>query len=360
MEIATLSTTYAHDLPSIQELINKITFILNNGCNTCLTNFTSGLVSAPKCKNTCSYTSSGLAIIYTLIEQNPELKDYINTTTDITQIPIMLRVTSSDSTLSINDRNYMGIVNTIGLLWDIHDFPVDQFPDEKYREYKPTGIYYALQNKLDWFVEGTHPQLQPGVNLLSFYSGNDPTSSDPITIHHSFVYVWNDVCILVDSWNSSWGNDNKMNLTINTSGKEIRKIVTRRIEKNSEKHMTARAIGEILERPLSIRLYPLDLFQTKINIINDQPNEINVSEKINIMRCTFDGFKLDSYNEPYTYIKICILKQEKLNELIIEGFSANKFLYGGKKRRINRKNKSISKRKNKTKKYRKYYKITRY
>lgn len=341
----TTVVTPLNNLNDVLLLIKKITYILTNTCNKCLTNFTSKLISAEKCKNTCSYTSTGLAVFFRLMEQNTELTSYIYNEPNITSLPIILNIIPENyidqPPSRINDINYKGIVNTIGLTWDIHDFPIAQFPEEKYRQYKPTGIYYALQHALpDWFIEGDYPQLQPGINIISFYGGHD--SLDPVTIHHSFVYVLNDICILSDSWNGRSIDLTKDHTTINLSSTEVRSIVTKKIETTPTPSNKYRVIpiGEIIERPLTTRLYSLPLFQEKINIMNQPPNKINIFEKINIMKCTFDGYKNDNYNSAYKTIKICILKQEKLDELMREGFSADKYLYGGSKNKRNKTKKS--------------------
>ena len=338
-------------LDQILFLITKIIYILNNHCNSCLSNFSSGEIHPKSCLNTCSYTSTGIATIFTLIEQNPELKTYIMNEPDIVKLPFILNVlhTIPPDLDTISDINYMGIVNTIGLIWDVHDFPIESFPDEKYRQYKPTGIYYALKEKLtDWFIESDYPQLQPGVNIISFYLGH--IGDDPITLHHSFVYVWNDVCILVDSWNgrSIPKVTNEISINISKSPLEIRKIITKQLQQPSHNNYNIVPVGEILNRPSSIRLYSLDIFQKKLNIINEPPTPINRSEKINIMKSTFDGYKDDNYNNNYTNFKVCILKKEKLDEFIREGFNANRYLYGGhkKKRRKSYCNKTKKCRKN--------------
>ena len=72
------------------------------------------------------------------------------------------------------------------------------------------------------------------------------------------------------------------------------------------------------------------MFMTQMNLINI------------VYKSTFDGYKDDNYDDNYTIFKVCILKKEKLNEFIQEGFNANRYLYGGhkKKRRKSYSNKT--------------------
>ena len=333
----------------IINLIDKIKILLNNSCNKCLANFKSGEVEPKACKNTCSYTSSGIAIIFQLLitdydNHRDNLYDYLQSLTIDT--PERVYIDSEKTT-----KFLMGIVNSIGFLWDVHDFqdkPAD-FP------FPRTGINLALNNGYPWFVEGSRPQLQDGVNIISLYSteeikklitvGSQEISTvvgmNFLTVHHAFVYVYNNNCILADSWNSKYSFQSSVLPSVTSKPDEDGfSIITERA--------TGREIGERVDRPLMVRSYPRNLFQKWVDIMSSEQSNY---EKIDIVKNVFLGFRLRFVDRSYQELRLCILKKEILDEAIKTGFEAERYLYGGRK--FNKKNNKNNKKINKTKKYKK-------
>jgi len=209
-----------------------------------------------------------------------------------------------------NSDVYMGIVNAIGKLWDVHDFK--DWPVGKDLPYPRTGINFALDHDLqeEWFVDPL--KLQEGVNIISFYYHNEDTT----TIHHSFVYKQGDRCILIDSWNG------KAEIV---PGPYARKEVDGYHTFYYDSH--GKLMREDLNRPLMMREYPCNTFESFLNTMSIPVS----SKKIQIMIDIFLGYK-KAGRDTYVELNVCILKQSKLNQVIEEAFLENDYLFGGKRK----------------------------
>ena len=286
-------------------LISSISELLSTKCLDNLGHFTSKMIHPKTCKNNCCYNAAGVAIFMVLIDRFPELKIDI---LDRKNYNIILFDKVLDET-----QFFMGIVNAIGLIWDVHDFTCGRESDVDYSKYTPSGVNLALNTPSsihEWFVEGQYPQLQQGINIITFYANETPNI---ITMHHSFVYVNGELCILADSWNG--GN-------------------------------TACSIN----RPLEIRTFDLLEFQNYLNIMNGKPDEAYT--KIYIMQNIFKGITHTSYSSYYNFFKLCIIKQTKIDDLLSQAFQSTTYLFGGKKTKKTKKTKKQKKQK-KTKKNKK-------
>ena len=229
----------------------------------------------------CAYTSSGLTVLMSLFLLNQQLiKNFTEYSYPIALIlPNTLKIINSD------DEFYLGIINTIGLLWDKHE--------ELTLPFVPCGINYALNDSVlqkSWF----NTNLEPGINILTFHCYDN---NKYVTIHHSFVYVHDNLCYLIDSW-----NDDKF------------------------------------RRDLLIRKYELEEFKKYLNLlntpflpkieINDVFNKKLDSERFNIMTTVFLSPPNNSIHKTMKWI---ILKKNIINELIIKGFNERECLFGGSK-----------------------------
>lgn len=270
------------------QLITHISKILSTTCLDTLGHFTSKMLHPKKCVNNCCYNASGISVFMILMDMFPELKTNI--------LEQNYNITVFDKPLD-ETQFFMGIVNAIGLIWDVHDFTCGRNPDVDYSKYTPSGVNLALNTPSsipEWFIEGQYPELQQGVNIISFYVGESPSI---LTLHHSFVYVTDTICILADSWNGG-------NATCN------------------------------LNRPLEIRTFDLVEFQTYLNIMNGEPGDMT---KMDIMHTIFKGITDKQYSLFYKFFKLCIIKQSKLVQLLHEAFQSPTYLFGGKTKRKRRK-----------------------
>ena len=263
------------------ELIASISEILSTTCLDNLGHFKSKLLHPKDCVNNCCYNAAGITMFMALMEMFPELKDDIlNRNYNITVLGKELNET----------QFFMGMVNAIGLILDVHDFTCGLEPDVDYSQFTPSGVNLALNTPSsieEWFVGGPYPQLQEGINMISFYAYESPNI---LTLHHSFVYVTGEVCILADSWNGGHGSCK-------------------------------------LNRPLDIRTFGLSDFQHYLNIMNGEEGEVT---KADIMHNIFNGIKDRSYSVYYKMFKVCIINQTKIAELLIHAFQSNKYLFGGR------------------------------
>jgi len=322
VETETSTNTAIHPVTftKITEVMRIISIILSKQCRTCLDNFTSGVIQSDMCNNNCAYNSAGLAVFLNIYMQNIELFDSIFETSIETfinfknvSIPaIEINITSQDGTIiktRVNTESFFrGVTNSIGLLWDVHDFTDQELSVEEYsKKYTPSGIMLALNNPLlkeEWFINDTFPQLRQGINLISFYV----TERDGVNIsyHHAFVFVYDTQCVLGDSWLGSSG-------IYDNYGRLIKM--------------------EKISRPLTLRKLKLSTLQKFLNILNQPFSEDNRLDKLMIMKGVFKGYQNDGRNNTYLRTKVCILKQEILNKVIYEGFSVDRYLFGGKRKR---------------------------
>ena len=86
-------------------------------------------------------------------------------------------------------------------------------------------------------------------------------------------------------------------------------------------------MGESLSRPLSTRVYELDVFEDYLSILSLDRDK----RKIDIMKDVFMGLKQPFCNGVYRMVHASIVKQSKLDELMVQGFQADRYLYGGRK-----------------------------
>jgi len=290
----------------------KIITIATGKCLACVDHFESGIISKPCSPNMCSYTASAIAIITFILDSHPDLKEWVIGDESLDLPNVWDRLGPHVRIPRTNPDVYQGIVNAVGLLWDVHDFKGIMHP--KYTQYLRTGINFALDNKLydEWFVNPV--ELQEGVNILSFYA--DLMMGRYSTIHHSFVYKLGTRCILIDSWNGSVVFREEHSVQSTTDDYST-------VSFNSKGDITR----ERVERPLSIREYTDDYFVHILNVMTGRPSD----GKIDLMRHVFLGYK----NTPIGFrrLQVCILKQSKLQELIEQGFSMEHYMFGGKKQR---------------------------
>ena len=132
-----------------------------------------------------------------------------------------------------------------------------------------------------------------------------------IFVHHAFVYKVHDQCILVDSWRSDiiFG-DVDMCEDFGDS--------TLHYDEAGE------IVGESLSRPLTIRVYSLQDFNLYLNILSKHRDK----RKIDIMTKIFRGLKQPFCHGTYKMMHASIVKQSKLDELMAQGFQADRYLYG--------------------------------
>jgi len=306
--------TELSDGDNIIKILEKIIKIVSGKCLTCIDHFKSGMVRSSRCSTACSYTAPALAITMRIVETHPPLITRLIEDDSIT-LDTAWDVLGEYVQYPKSNDVYQGIVNAIGLLWDVHDFSdrPDPIP------FRRTGINYALDHKLpEWFVNPM--ELQEGVNIISFYS-TSPDDFKILTIHHSFVYKLGSRCILIDSWNGTHSVENIKTARMETQGDS--RVYYNKADK---------IIGETLSRPLSIREYPYDEFNEFLMTMNGNPSR----RKITIMREVFGAFKYVA-EDAYPYLNVCILSQGKLDEIIKEGFLAKEYLFGGKKTKTKRK-----------------------
>jgi hypothetical protein len=261
----------------IIQLISNISTILSTTCLDNLGHFTSKMLHPKSCINNCCYNASGIVIFMVLMDMFPEIKnDILERNYNVTVFGKVLDET----------QFFMGIVNAIGLLWDVHDFTCGRKPEVDYSKYTPSGVNLALNTPSsihEWFVEGQYPQLQKGINIVTFYVHESPNI---LTLHHSFVYVMDDLCILADSW-----------------------------------------CGGTMNRPLEIRTFDLVEFQNYLNIMNGYPDKTYT--KMHIMHTIFKGITDAQYSLNYKLFKICIIKQSKITDLLYQAFQSSTYLFGG-------------------------------
>ena len=257
-------------------------------------NYTNDITNETQsCPLNCCFTAVSMAILMRLYLLNENIY-----TLEFPKTIIFPRQTTTDILYDENSF-FIGITNTIGLLWDAHE-------DLKY-PFTPSGINFALNNerlKNEWF--DFNIKLNDGINLISF---SEFYKDIEYITHNSFIYVNNNLCYLIDSWRGFIYN------TVDCSNK----IPYR--------------------RDIKIRIYDLETLQnifdtlTNININlqkedNDQ-NEINRLK--NIKKYIFTNIFLgpDGIGNDYDYWLINKLKNNIIDEQIIEGFKYKFSLFGG-------------------------------
>ena len=126
---------------------------------------------------TCGYTAPGLAFIMRFLE-------FFDIGSDEELVRNHISVLSEDGyecrTVTDPTQLLIGINNAIGLVWDLHT-PFGH------------GIMHHI-NDPEWAANS----LEEGVNMISFVN-----KTTHVTFHHSFVYKLEELCIVVDSWNSN-------------------------------------------------------------------------------------------------------------------------------------------------------------
>lgn len=219
---------------------------------------------------TCGYTAPGLTFLVSLFDgYNISNEQQLIDAFDSNQISIFAMHTQSCVYVKNMGQLSLSINNAIGHIWDLH-YPFGH------------GIMHHI-NDPSWMT--TSDEIQPGANMLSI------VVPDGTTIHHSFVYRYNNQdCFLVDSWS-----------------------------------------GEEFQREIMIRSISLETLKNNINNINDK-----------IMEETFLGPPGNKY--PKLIVKI--LKQDIVQHFLdysmFFGCVGMRF-FGGRKRR---RHKQTKKRKN--------------
>jgi len=232
----------------------------------------------------CCYTCMTMGILMTLYLLNGDIL------LDIENFPKNIKLPKGIIKEDITyDKYFLGITNSIGLLWDIHCLLENPFI--------PCGVEIALNDeslKTQWYRSET--TLEQGINILVFHA----TRENPkIVFHNSFIFVKDEICYLIDSW---WGNSYIDN-------KDFSKIA-------------------IYQSELMCRKHSLSAMQTYIDIINNEDRKYNKKKK-----CIF----VSIFNAPngigdaYFHRNIKILNNNILNEKISEGFSSETSIFGGYK-----------------------------
>ena len=108
----------------------------------------------------------------------------------------------------------------------------------------------------------------------------DPCPVSFLTVHHSFVYVYGDNCILADSWNSAYRPPD-VPFRILPTHEDGFSIITEKT--------TSRQIGEKINRPIIVRKYELSVFQRYIDIMASA--EID-PQKIEIVKNIFWNYRI--------------------------------------------------------------------
>ena len=303
----------AEEVDGLTSLLKKIMIIVEGNCLVCIDEFKSKRVRAARCKTTCSYTSSAMAVNMFILEKNPRLLQRVIEDDSLPLESAWEKLGPDMVYPKSTPKPEQGIVNAIGLLWDVHDF--SDIPASEALPYKRTGINYALDHGLsaEWFVEPLH--LQEGVNVLSFYYANSPNTV--LTVHHSFVYKRGSRCVLIDSWNGKKTLPHSDPVRKEESG-------------YSTFHYDAsdKLVGEELSRPMQLREYTISEFTRFLEIMQGETSRTKIPVMIDI----FQGLSKLS-GDDYAWLKVCILKQSKLEEVIQEGFAAEGYLFGGKRKR---------------------------
>jgi hypothetical protein len=282
-----------------EETIYRCAGMLQTKCLTCLSNFRAGLIRPNVCKNACSYTGPGIAIIKHFMIHNPDFFDRYGDLNIPDGTSLYVKHPSGDLiSKSFNNVSfYRGIVNAIGYVWDVHDFANKQ---NSHPNIERTGINHALnvpRLRTEWFVEGSQPKLQNGVNVLSFYVEQDGRF---LTLHHSFVFIEDEECFLADSWQSQYEC------------------------KDSEGKLCIKKY----ERPIYVRKVKQSELQSMLDTMNNPAPEKD-AEKIKLMKETFLGVQNNDYAVHYPLFQVCILKQTILDQVIWKGFEADTYLFGG-------------------------------
>lgn len=188
------------------------------------------------------------------------------------------------------DKYFLGITNSLGLLWDVHCLLENPFI--------PCGVEIALNDeclKKQWFKSIT--TLEQGINVLVFHV----TKGNPkIVFHNSFIFVNGDICYLTDSW---WGRSF-------IDDKDYKKI-------------------NIHRSKLTCRIHLLCQMQLYIDTINNDSIKDNDRKKY-IFFSIFNG--PNGKGDVYLNRNIKILNNNILNQKIFEGFSYETSKFGGYKK----------------------------
>ena len=296
-------------------------------CTSCSidTNFKYKQHRTQQSPTNCCVNASSISILIRLYLLNPDITFDKN----FSQIfPKIIRFPNYNKYIVDYDHFFIGISNCIGLLWDKHE------DDPKLLEKRsPCGLNYALNNNQEeWF--NTDVKLIPGINLISFYTNY--TDSKKITAHHSFIYVYDDICYLIDSW---FGKKKETDI-----------------------------IFSKFSRPLLIRRYSLDHLQTCLDIINIiNLKNPSCDEKLKIYKiykflskndyqhdyCYKFGIFIKNHiffhifkapngaKDDYYYLSCIQLKNQVLDEIINQGFDSDTSMFGGNNKYLKYKNKYI-------------------
>jgi hypothetical protein len=222
-------------------------------------------------------------------------------------LPYTIRTEEGEKAVT-GESFFRGLSNAIGLLWDWHSYEGSR-PPEGVRH---AGIQFAINSGWDWFV----PTLQEGINIVSFYDRTDKITRTA-TPHHSFVYKAGAVCILADSWSSTYSykpKDGEWTKDSFERGFTVREIPTAKLE-------------------AEIATLKLDPYLAELPPETWRPM---MAEKVRIMRETFLGPPKENYANYFPRFTPVILKQSILDSVLEKGFAAKGPMFGGRNRKRRR------------------------
>ena len=260
-----------------------------------------------QCKTNCAFTSAGVSVLLRLLEMNAgiDIRSIRPLSTD--KLPYKITIGGEERELT-GQMFYMGVSNAIGLLWDMHDYSDFKDMGGPPTGVTPTGINLALNRGLGWFIppaaDGTL-RLQEGINIVSFYDARVPVERTT-TVHHSLVYKAGAQCILADSWVSDYPCDTP------GGGTGV----------------------DSFERGFKVRPMDTAVIEAELNSLNVDTTP--PAEKVRIMRETFLGPTKENYAKYYPSFKCVILDQRVIDEKLVEGFAARRFMFGGRNRKRRR------------------------
>lgn len=282
----------------IIDIIKKIIDIASLNCACAIDeNYKNNITNeTKKCPNNCCYTCMTTSILMRLYLLNEDDILNLESFPKNIKLPNIIKCSQQYNMEKECDRDsfFLGMTNSIGLLWDVHCLLKPPFA--------PHGVEIALNDeKTKWFRESAI--LDQGINILVFYDQGN--GNIKIVTHNAFIFVKDEICYLIDSW---WGNsfiDNK--------------------DYSKTKHFI---------RETMYRIFSLNIMQYYLDIVNQIKDLTDIS-KTCIFTTIFlgPGGKGDKYHNRY----VKILNNNILDEKINEGFNYRSSMFGGSQKKYNKK-----------------------
>lgn len=284
------------------DTIKKIIDITSSNCACAIDeNYKNDITNRKKtkeCPINCCYTCMTISILMRLYLLNGDDILNLENFPKKIKLPKIIKCSQQYDMEKECDYNsfFLGITNSIGLLWDVHCLLQTPF--------SPCGVEIALNDeKNKWFREST--TLSEGINILVFYDRGNEDDKYKIVTHNALIFVRDEICYLVDSW---WGDSYIDNEDYSKIGCFLRKTM--------------------------YRIFSLDIMQNFLDIINEDKDKTDIN-KTCIFTTIFLGpcGKGDNYYNRY----VKILNNNILDEKINEGFSHNTSIFGGSHKKYHKK-----------------------